>query len=653
MDIQDCYKILELEKNCSFARLKQAYRKQVNLWHPDRFPDNPDLKQKAEKRLTKINLAYETLALYISRKVPPRPSPSMPETPAKQKPHRPNIEKVFVKQKKKTTKPLDIEIHPWRRCFARGIDLFLIGLLLGFLKVYVFISHFNIPVPAFIAIVLFLWIFFEAGFLTLAGKTPGKLFLNISITDSDNKKPLFAKALKRSFSVWIKGMGLGFIVFTPLTMLISYYKLKKERITSWDRKGEFKVKYRPTNTTRYVLLALFIVIYSFILYHFISIQTRFNLQYALNTEHTQKKALFNGDHKTDAKDGIPGNPDTASFKITKRQAAPVPLPVVQNIENKLKKPVVKDQKSKPARNRNQKTDIIPDNNYFKYIKTIFVKCNRIMFCKPDHSEKKILATLINKYQFCKDGCNQLKALPDGLRYVGQSGTVRLVINVLEAIDAYYSSVYEQKGLGKYNRSKADNNDKKIAAAIHYLIGKKYGKEEENLLNFIYDYKKLSEKLYKGRVKTVALLFNEQKKVLADQKKREKEKKLYEKLIKSGKRTVETFEDAMIFYHPQNGESLLIWPPLPPLSKELRSNYFIVSGYINGIYKKNGINYRAFFKKADMVYYFMFHPAKRIADPDFRIGRPITLIGRLINSDTYPSENGRIHQMPVFEAIYIK
>lgn len=658
MDIQDCYKILELENNCSSDRLKQAYRKQVNIWHPDRFTNNHDLKQKAEKRLTQINLAYETLVLYISqkdipRKAPPHPSPPRSKTPPKEKTGRQNIVKDFIKQKQDTKKPRDIAIHPWLRCFARGIDLFLIGLVLGFIKGYVFILHFNIPVPAFIAIVLFLWIFFEAGFLALAGKTPGKLFLNISVTNSGGKNPHFVNALKRSFSVWLKGMGLGFILFTPITMFISYYKLKKEKITSWDRKGKFKVKYRPINTSRYVLLALFIVVYSFILYHFITIQTRFSSQYALNTKYTHKKALFIDNQKTDANDVIAGKSDTASLNTTNRQAAPLPSPATKNIENKPEKPVVTDQKNKPAQNRNHNTDNIPDNNYFKYIKTIFVKCNRVMFCKPDHSEKMILETLINNYHFCKDGCNQLKAMPDGLRYVGQNGTVRLVINVLKAIDAYYSSVYEQKGLGKYNPNQADNNNKIISEAINYLTGKKYGKEEKSLLSFINDYKKLSETLYRGRVKTVALLLNKQKKVLADQKKREKEIKLYENLIRSGKKPVKTFEDAMIFYHPENGESLLIWPPLPPLSKQLRSNYFIVSGYINGIYKKKGINYRVIFKKAEMTYYFMFRPAKRIADPDFRIGRPIMLIGRLINSDTYPAENGRIHQMPVFEAIFIK
>ena len=68
MDIKRCYEILELNQHASPEALKQAYKDIVNVWHPDRFSHNPRLKKMAEKKLKKINMAYETLKAYLSCK---------------------------------------------------------------------------------------------------------------------------------------------------------------------------------------------------------------------------------------------------------------------------------------------------------------------------------------------------------------------------------------------------------------------------------------------------------------------------------------------------------------------------------------------------------------------------------------------------------
>jgi len=47
--------------------LKAAYRDAMSIWHPDRFPGNPRLRRKAEKKAAQINQAYEVLAAHISR----------------------------------------------------------------------------------------------------------------------------------------------------------------------------------------------------------------------------------------------------------------------------------------------------------------------------------------------------------------------------------------------------------------------------------------------------------------------------------------------------------------------------------------------------------------------------------------------------------
>jgi len=66
MDIEQCFEILELDRNASPDEIKQAYKDTVNVWHPDRFSSNPRLKQKAEEKLKEVNVAYDTLKTYLS-----------------------------------------------------------------------------------------------------------------------------------------------------------------------------------------------------------------------------------------------------------------------------------------------------------------------------------------------------------------------------------------------------------------------------------------------------------------------------------------------------------------------------------------------------------------------------------------------------------
>jgi len=56
----DC-RILEVEPEASLEEIRQAYRDQTKVWHPDRFPNDIRLQKKAEEKLKQINLAYQRL----------------------------------------------------------------------------------------------------------------------------------------------------------------------------------------------------------------------------------------------------------------------------------------------------------------------------------------------------------------------------------------------------------------------------------------------------------------------------------------------------------------------------------------------------------------------------------------------------------------
>ena len=65
MDTRRCLELLELECVSSRRELKDAYRKMVKRWHPDRYHGDPRLMQQAELKLTEINLAYKHLLAYF------------------------------------------------------------------------------------------------------------------------------------------------------------------------------------------------------------------------------------------------------------------------------------------------------------------------------------------------------------------------------------------------------------------------------------------------------------------------------------------------------------------------------------------------------------------------------------------------------------
>ena len=56
------YEILKLRPGASLNEIKQAYKKSVQKWHPDRFPENnPELKRKAHDMFLLISEAYSKL----------------------------------------------------------------------------------------------------------------------------------------------------------------------------------------------------------------------------------------------------------------------------------------------------------------------------------------------------------------------------------------------------------------------------------------------------------------------------------------------------------------------------------------------------------------------------------------------------------------
>lgn len=60
-DIEQYYRILELEPGASLEEVHQSYRDMVLVWHPDRFQAHPRLQRKALAKIKEINEAREQL----------------------------------------------------------------------------------------------------------------------------------------------------------------------------------------------------------------------------------------------------------------------------------------------------------------------------------------------------------------------------------------------------------------------------------------------------------------------------------------------------------------------------------------------------------------------------------------------------------------
>jgi hypothetical protein len=57
----EAFRILGVPAGSSIDEIRDEYRDLVRAWHPDRFGDDPRLREKAERRLQAINAAYEHL----------------------------------------------------------------------------------------------------------------------------------------------------------------------------------------------------------------------------------------------------------------------------------------------------------------------------------------------------------------------------------------------------------------------------------------------------------------------------------------------------------------------------------------------------------------------------------------------------------------
>ncbi|MFT4550353.1 MAG: TPR repeat protein [Verrucomicrobiales bacterium] len=80
--LQEHYRILDASPTASLKEIRLIYRDLAQVWHPDRFEENPRLREKAEAKLKAINHAYESIRK-SHQSSPPRKNAPPKEKPAR------------------------------------------------------------------------------------------------------------------------------------------------------------------------------------------------------------------------------------------------------------------------------------------------------------------------------------------------------------------------------------------------------------------------------------------------------------------------------------------------------------------------------------------------------------------------------------------
>ena len=131
------------------------------------------------------------------------------------------------------------QAHPWRRYFARAIDLSLSALPVLFVQYVLFHSNFiNRSRWEEIAVGILEWLLLllaEPLLLSRFGTTAGKWCMGITVTRPDGGRLSLEEAFVRTARVWVYGVGLAIPLVDFACQILSYYRYtRKGEALAWE-----------------------------------------------------------------------------------------------------------------------------------------------------------------------------------------------------------------------------------------------------------------------------------------------------------------------------------------------------------------------------------------------------------------------------------
>lgn len=140
----------------------------------------------------------------------------------------------------------NIAPHPWRRYFARMLDLFIYVVIWTFFQLL--ILRWNLTAHPFLDTLVGSYIscgfmiLFEPILLATLGTTPGKWILGLVVRDSYGKKLTYSAGLARVLELFVKGLGFNLPIYSIVRLVISYGNCKKGEIMWWDDGITYEIK---------------------------------------------------------------------------------------------------------------------------------------------------------------------------------------------------------------------------------------------------------------------------------------------------------------------------------------------------------------------------------------------------------------------------
>ena len=155
--------------------------------------------------------------------------------------------------------------HPWRRLFARMVDICTAGTVLFLLLIFAFSATMPVqaagfakavenPIVAYIMLYL-VWLLAEALLLSLFGTTPAKWLFGIRVEHPGGNLLSFSEALNRSFMVFVQGLGFGIPLVSLFTQFFAYRRLTKTGTTLWDTSVDAVVLHKKWGVVRALVCA--------------------------------------------------------------------------------------------------------------------------------------------------------------------------------------------------------------------------------------------------------------------------------------------------------------------------------------------------------------------------------------------------------------
>ena len=152
----------------------------------------------------------------------------------------------------------------WRRFFARIIDVWTLGFVLGFATSYVIASKstaFTLWIQKPGSEYAFGWLLApfillaEAAIFGLFGTTLGKAMLGVKVTNADGQRITAMQYLKRQLGVYWYGLGTAFPLVSLFTMVRQYWRVEAGKQTGYDE-GRYNVKAKKLSVFRIILVVI-------------------------------------------------------------------------------------------------------------------------------------------------------------------------------------------------------------------------------------------------------------------------------------------------------------------------------------------------------------------------------------------------------------